>query len=433
MYPSLGLGLLLLASTHLSTCLSAADIPRDTPISSLISSANENLAKGNYNDALTYFDEAISHDPKNYLTIFKRGATYLSLGKTAQASQDFDRVLSIKPDFEGALLQRAKIKQKNCDWAGAKRDYVSAGRDGGVEVTELDEAATAAQAATSAAEQGNWEECVTQAGLAIMTASTCLELRKLRARCRFEKAEVREGVSDLQHVLQIDAQGSTEPHLQISAMLFYSLAETERGMAQIRKCLHSDPDSKVCSRLFRREKSVDKRLAKVKSLMEKRQFAGAAKVLIKTSEDDLGLVQDVRDDIKELREEGIIHQKAPDGLVGVVVELACEAYTEVCLSISPKQRSIVVQLTLPSDEQHQKIRSLLRRSLTAQRALSASLTLQSAIPHRRRRIRTCHVHAEHGQRTPPILSKSPITPPKSTYAAPTVQDQRLLQDPRRVS
>ena len=334
MYPSLSLGLILLASSPFAACLSRTDIPQDTPISTLISSANEHLARGQFNDALTYFDVAISQDPKNYLTIFKRGATFLSLGKTAQANQDFDRVLSIKPDFEGALLQRAKIRRKNCDWDGAKRDYVAASNAGKAgeesqELSDLDEAATAAQSAATAAENSDWETCVQQAGVAIMTASTCLELRKLRARCRFERGEVLEGVSDLGHVLQIDPQGSLEPHLQMSAMFFYSLAETERGLAQIRKCLHSDPDSKACSRLFRREKNIDKQLGKIRGLIEKRQFAGAVKQLVKTSDENLGLIQEVKDDVKELRGQGYVHEKAPDTLVGVVVELACEAYTEV--------------------------------------------------------------------------------------------------------
>ena len=88
-----------ISSLSLAQALSASDIPADIPVSQLISSATAALAQGNGQDALTYFDVAITRDPQNYLTIFRRGAAYLQLGKHSQASHDFDRVLSIKPTF----------------------------------------------------------------------------------------------------------------------------------------------------------------------------------------------------------------------------------------------------------------------------------------------------------------------------------------------
>jgi DnaJ family protein C protein 3 len=117
----------ILSSNSLVLALRASDIPPDTPISSLLASANAHLAKGETNDALTYYDVAISRDPNNYLTYFKRGATYLSLGRTVQATHDFDKVLEIKPGFEGALVQRAKIKAKNGEWDAAKKDFITHG------------------------------------------------------------------------------------------------------------------------------------------------------------------------------------------------------------------------------------------------------------------------------------------------------------------
>ncbi|KAH0551489.1 hypothetical protein GP486_007294 [Trichoglossum hirsutum] len=323
----LALTVTLLSSAPFAFCLSTADIPNDTPVSSLVSSANALLARGNFYDALVYFDVAISRDPQNYLTIFKRGAAYLSLGKTSQATQDFDRVLAIKPGFEGALLQRAKIKAKRADWTAARDDYMSAGRTDGQEIADLEEARDAAAKAVEAEGRGDWEACVTHAGVAIMTASTALHLRQLRARCRLEKGEVHEAVADLAHVLQI-SPGSIQPHLQISASMFYSMVDTEKALTQMRKCLHSDPDSKPCKKLFRREKVLDKTFAKIKQLMEKRQFTSASKLLVGTG-DDVGLIQDVRDDIKEFKENGYIHKNSPDGLLHTLVEMTCEAYSEM--------------------------------------------------------------------------------------------------------
>ncbi len=325
--PSLVVLASLFSSLPAVICISPSEIPSDVPISSLLSSATSNLAKGNPNDALTYFDVAISRDPNNYLSIYKRGATYLSLGKNAQASQDFDKVLAIKPDFEGALLQRAKIKLKNAEWAAAKADFEAAGRSGGQELANLEEAQGAAALATDAAKNRDWEGCVSQASIAIMSATTALHLRQLRARCRFEKGEVQEGVNDLAHVLQI-SPGLIEPHLQISMMLFYALGDTERGIAQLRKCLHSDPESKTCSKWIRRQKNLEKALKQVKTLKEKRQFNSATKLLIPLGE-SIGLIQEVKNDVKEAQQAGYVHKNSPNELYSSLVEMTCDSYTEV--------------------------------------------------------------------------------------------------------
>src|ERR1700709_1535385 len=98
-FKSLAIGAALLSSSSL--VLADSDIPSDVPVSQLLKSANAHLAAGKSSDALSFFDAAISRDPQNYLSIFKRGAAYLSLGKSTQAEKDFNRVLELKPGFEG--------------------------------------------------------------------------------------------------------------------------------------------------------------------------------------------------------------------------------------------------------------------------------------------------------------------------------------------
>lgn len=322
----------LLALISSANGLQASDIPTDVPVSSLISSAKSHLASGSPRDAILYFDAAVSQDPSNYITIYQRGAAYLSIGRNSQATSDFDRVLQLKPGFESALLQRAKLKTKSADWDGAKRDLEASGEQGQSELEELEEAHAAAIQAERAERQGDWETCVAQSGVAIMKASTALALRQMRARCRFERGEVLEGVSDLAHVLQI-SPGSIEPHLQMSSMLFFSIADTERGLSQIRKCLHSDPDSKECSRLYRREKQITKQLDELKSLSEKRKFSNMANILVGTK-DESGLIDDVKEDVEEARKNGRIHPNAPNDLYTDLIEKTCEVYREVCTYIS---------------------------------------------------------------------------------------------------
>uniref|UniRef100_A0A093V579 DnaJ like subfamily C member 3 n=1 Tax=Talaromyces marneffei PM1 TaxID=1077442 RepID=A0A093V579_TALMA len=273
----------LLACAGVGSSLQA-DIPADLPVASLISSAKSHLATGSPRDALAYFDAAVARDPTNYLTIFQRGATYLSLGRDTQAIDDFNRVLKLKPDFDGALLQRSRIKSRSADWTGAKEDLVKAGKKSSPEYVELDEAQTAEKAAEQAEAKGDWETTHTT-----------------------------------------NFPGSVEPHLQISSTLFYSLGDYERAIAQIRKCLHSDPDSKSCSRLFRKEKQYVKSLNKLQEFKEKRKFTNAINILVGTK-DESGMIDDVKEDVKEAREAGYIHPNAPNELYASLIEVTCEIY-----------------------------------------------------------------------------------------------------------
>jgi DnaJ homolog subfamily C member 3 len=313
---------------------SESDIPSDIPVSQLLKTANTHLAAGKPSDALSYFDAAISRDPQNYLSLFKRGAAYLSLGRSAQAERDFDKVLELKPGFEGALFQRAKIKSRNGQWDDALADFVAAGKkEDSLEIAELEESKGAAKLAEEASASGDWDECIQQAGVAIRTAGALLSLRDLRMNCRFAKGDVVSAVSDLQHIVTLT--GSTDRHLQIAALTFYSLGETEKGLGLVRKCLQSDPDNKTCRALMRKEKALEKRLKQLNGFWEKGSFASATRLLVKSGEDQ-GLIQDSKEDFEELKKEGVIHEKSPNGLYNMLVERTCQAYMEVseCCTMS---------------------------------------------------------------------------------------------------
>ncbi|KAI1735171.1 DnaJ domain-containing protein [Xylaria scruposa] len=323
---TLALAASILSSSGLAAALSPSDIPSDTPISALLSSAQTHMSRGETNEALIYYDAAIARDPSDYLTFFKRATTYLSLGRTSQATSDFNKVLELRPGFEGAHLQLGKLKAKAADWDGAKEQYLLAKKPDSADVEKLEEAQGAAKLAEAAAAAGNWEECVTLAGEAIFVANRAPHLRELRANCRFERGEVEEGMSDLQHILQM-RPGDTTPHMKISATTFYGLGDMNQGLAQIRKCLHSDPDSKTCKKLMRQEKSVEKTWAKVTKALEKKQPMSGVKLLVPSGEDK-GLIDEVKEQIQELQKDGIIPEKTPSVLLTQLVEAACQAYYE---------------------------------------------------------------------------------------------------------
>lgn len=330
--------LALAATTFLAsaTALSPQDIPTDESLSSLLTSAQSHLTRGESSEALIYYDAAIARDPTNYLTFFKRATTYLSLGKTTQATDDFNKVLSIRPGFEGAHIQLARLRARMGDWDGAKNQYLAAnlGHDTG-EVKGLDDAKLAAALASMAAEGEKWDECVSHASTAIAVASRSSTLRELRSRCRFARGEVEEGMNDLRHVLQMKP-GDTTPHVVISASSFYALGDLDGGLGQIRKCLHSDPDSKVCKKLHKQEKAVHKIFKRAQGQLSRGQSTTAGRTLTGTADEE-GLLPEVRKQVDELRENGSIPKTAPSKLVEELVDLTCQAYIEVKYCISTVQ------------------------------------------------------------------------------------------------
>lgn len=309
-----------------AAALSASDIDPDIPVAQLISSATSALAQGKAQDALVYFDVATTRDPQNYMTYFRRGAAYLSLGRSAQAGQDFDRVLAIKPSFEGALVQRAKLRSRQGDWASAKADYTTANKKNSQEWKDLEEAQGAEKLSSDAEKAQDWAACTAHADVAINVAATARTLRQRRAKCRFEKGDLHSGVSDLLHVAQLTS--SPDTYQQISATYFYALDETDSGLTQIKHCLHSDPDSKACSKLLKREKAIDRRRKKVTAFIEKSHYSQAVKLLVGAG-DETGLLQDTKEETAQLMRDGLLPAKAVNQLYRNLVETACQCYNEV--------------------------------------------------------------------------------------------------------
>ncbi|RMZ83324.1 hypothetical protein DV737_g1713, partial [Chaetothyriales sp. CBS 132003] len=326
-------------SLLLATVLADVVISPDTPLNQLVSSAKAARARGATNDALSYFDAAIARDGSDYLTRFQRGATYLAAGRNAQAKADFDSVLRLKPDFDGALLQRAKISARSADWAAARHDYKAAGAKAAAELASLDEAEGAAYLAAEAEKKGDWDACVNNAGTAIMIATAAASLRQLRARCRFELGEVQMGVSDLQHVLQLNPS-AVEPHLQIAAMQFYILGDTDAGLGSIKRCLHADPESKPCKALFREMKALSKSLDRVSNLMETRKYTAAVKLLVDqgpdstkadSTEPEQGILSQIKSNMAAHTPGYILSppSRAPSALYTTFLTHTCSAYQSV--------------------------------------------------------------------------------------------------------
>lgn len=83
-------------------------------------------ARGNAAEALTFYDKAIEHDPKNGWARQKRAGVLLYLGKMDEALRELTTVLVSDPHNASALAQRAYILVYREDWAGAEKDLAEA-------------------------------------------------------------------------------------------------------------------------------------------------------------------------------------------------------------------------------------------------------------------------------------------------------------------
>lgn len=133
-------------------------------------------------------------------------------------------------------------------------------------------------------------------------------------------------IGDWTHVTQI-SPAALDPHLKIANLLYYSLNDYDRSVAQLRKCLHFDPESKPCKKAFRRIKQLNKDVMKAKTSKERKQFITAARILVGAVE-HVGVITEVEEEVKSLHTEGLYNDNCPKKLMAELKEMVCESYTD---------------------------------------------------------------------------------------------------------
>ena len=74
---------------------------------------------GNYTEAITYLDKALAIDPNYKWALLNKGDALDSLGKHAQAIQYFDKALAIDPKFKYALSYKGRVLSNLGNYSGA--------------------------------------------------------------------------------------------------------------------------------------------------------------------------------------------------------------------------------------------------------------------------------------------------------------------------
>ncbi|OAV87376.1 hypothetical protein PTTG_29454 [Puccinia triticina 1-1 BBBD Race 1] len=229
----------------------------------------------------------------------------MSLGQNHHASQSLQKVLSLK-DFDKAQIQLARIHLKSGDYDACQTELDSFRKNhdkSSVDFSSLEQDLKSAQKhlknARSNIKAKNYSKCVEEASAAIKISPQSPALRQLRSDCHFMQGHIQEASGDLTHVTHL-SPNSPIAALRLSFLSYFFLAQPlEQSMKPIKKCLHSDPESKACKKAFRQLKALEKELAKVRNFSNSNGHRSAIKLLIPKGNEAEGLIEKTRVIIKE--------------------------------------------------------------------------------------------------------------------------------------
>jgi len=205
------------------------------------------------------------------------------LSRHSHALDDFDTVLSLTMEtgasFDKAYLMKGKIFAKEGRWPEA-RDMLKhySGKVKGDQVAgdllfAVSEGEVASKKAAQFQKSNSYPDCVSQATLALTTANHSPDLRRLRADCSLASGDLESAAADLTRLTHI-LPPSTALYSHIANLTYFLLPPSVQAQAILKQCLHSDPDSKLCSSSHRLFKSLEKTFTKLNGLVEAKNWGG---------------------------------------------------------------------------------------------------------------------------------------------------------------
>uniref|UniRef100_A0A914I6N5 J domain-containing protein n=1 Tax=Globodera rostochiensis TaxID=31243 RepID=A0A914I6N5_GLORO len=220
------------------------------------------LSKGQFQEALQHYHQAVALDPSDYQIYYRRATVFLASGKVNAALPDLEKVVELKPDFIAGRIQRGNILFKKGNLKEAEADFefavkhepgnaesrermqkisqIQAWIDNGLQHFENKDFAMAEQMLNYAIEHCQWNA----------------DLHRKRSRCRLARGDTQNAIADIRAVAKL-VPDSTETFLELSR-IYYEIGDVENAMGQIRECLHLSPEHKECFPFYKRIKKLTK-------------------------------------------------------------------------------------------------------------------------------------------------------------------------------
>ncbi|CAG8516193.1 9066_t:CDS:2 [Scutellospora calospora] len=320
---------ILLSTTSLVFC--------DKSAQQYFDEGNEFFADQKYEEAVKSFVAAINQNPNEYLYYFKCALTYLALERSSSALQDFSTILQLKPDFDKALLQRAKIYVKEGSLTEAKSDlqkYLQKNEydtEGQKLLVSISSAEKYIKTADEAINSGNYDICIENILNVIKISPYSTRLRLTRADCHLAKGEVEEGVRDLSSASQLKP-GDPELLTRLCLLNYFSLYNPEQASQNLKQCLRYDPENKECKILHRFIKKIEKEVERVINDIDGHRWKKAISKLLEQPNKEQsnkestnkGLINEIEEELQTLNE-----GRQRNELLVKLYGWTCKAYKEL--------------------------------------------------------------------------------------------------------
>src|SRR6476659_5193066 len=88
-------------------------------INSIITNGNILAAQGNYNGAISLYDQVLAMDPNNIKALYNKGKALAKLGNYNGAISLYDKILAMDPNNRGALYNKGNALGKLGNYNGA--------------------------------------------------------------------------------------------------------------------------------------------------------------------------------------------------------------------------------------------------------------------------------------------------------------------------
>ncbi|GAA5965777.1 hypothetical protein JCM3765_007345 [Sporobolomyces pararoseus] len=299
------------------------------PISHLITLAQTYLSNGKTSSALQVYDHVLTRDPTDFTTLFQRATVRFGSNHYEKAKEGFQEVLKVR-EYEPARLALGKIYLKLGQYENARKELdlvlksklstVSDSKEAKQLRSQVVEAESQVLTAKKALSTRNFERCLNSLNLAINYSPQSEELRILKSKCSLFSKDFDSTVADLSRAQSISKNLPINLQLRISLLSSLFLNHVEGGevltinpqdsLLSLKKCLNSDPDSKICSKLFKNLKSLEKDLKKLNNWLQASRWSEVVVSLAGTSTKD-GLIKIVKDLIKHHQQEQEEEEDSP--------------------------------------------------------------------------------------------------------------------------
>lgn len=114
--------------------------------------------------------------------------------------------------------------------------------------------------------------------------------------------------------------------MELANINFYLLNEPEGALANLKQCLHYDPEQKQCKTAFRQLKKLNKTVKSIQHCMENKKYSTASNQLIGTATRK-GIIEEVREQLDLVKDRYIpstsIGDTIPQRLLLQCYEMAC--------------------------------------------------------------------------------------------------------------